>query len=170
MEAFLLMTDLYDRWIIRGEEPPSVDRPASRERAEREGRSFIFSKRQEKLLDLLLLAGFDGLTWKEAGEALGMHHGQISGALSTLHARGNVFAMKKQRGKCHIYLHQAFREHYREEDVFDSPAKTKARRDREIAEAAEALMVILDRSTPMLTSEQFDALERLRKVIEENER
>lgn len=57
----------------------------SRARAEGEDASGATTYRQARILDHLDIVGPVGLTAKELGTRLGVHHGQASGALSSLH-------------------------------------------------------------------------------------
>ena len=86
--------------------------PTSQERAMREASSGALSRRQQAVLAYLEGCGQIGATWQEAGEQLGLHHGQISGALSNLHRAGLVFQVLTKRNKCLPYVHSRFREHF----------------------------------------------------------
>ena len=101
-----------------------VQRPASKARAIEESKDGTRSARHKKVLKHLDLYGRNGATWKELGERLGLHHGQISGALSNMHKNGEVFALVKQRDRCHPYVHAKFREAFAPEERFDEPVKT----------------------------------------------
>lgn len=104
---------------------------ASRERAVEEARTGVFTKRARQILDLLERHP-EGLTWKELGTALGLHHGQISGALSNLHRREMVFMVAKQRDKCHPYCHVKFRDRWGLLDRIDHPSTSAANVARRI--------------------------------------
>lgn len=94
---------------------------ASRERAVEEARTGVFTRRARQILDLL--EGHpEGMTWKELGSALHLHHGQISGALSNLHRREMVFMIAKQRDKCHPYCHVKFRDRFGFLERIDHPS------------------------------------------------
>ena len=80
-----LVTDQLDLFTYYGQTGGFVARPASVDRAMREIATGKLSERQAQILDLLDDAGFCGLTWQGCGDLLGLHHGQISGALSNLH-------------------------------------------------------------------------------------
>ena len=101
-----------------------VNRPASKARAHNEARDGTRNSRHKKILKYLDLYGRAGATWKELGERLGLHHGQISGALSNMHKNGEVFTLVAQRDRCHPYVHAKFREGFAPEERFDEPAKT----------------------------------------------
>ena len=101
-----------------------VNNPASRDRAFRESKSGVRNQRHKKISKYLDVIGDSGATWRELGEILRLHHGQISGALSKMHANGEVFVLKEQRDRCHPYVHVKYRDHYAVEDRFDEPVKT----------------------------------------------
>lgn len=118
-----------------------VNRPASKERAIRESRDGTRSQRHKKILKYLDNWGEGGATWRQMGEHLGLHHGQISGALSKLHQDGEVFALRIQRDRCHPYVHAKFRNLYDEHERFDQPVRT----NRSVrALALERLFVAVD--------------------------
>jgi len=110
---------------------PSVeDSPTSAGRAKREDANGKTSKRQKEILDLLARLGTVGATWKDVADELDLHHGQASGALSTLHGAGLVFALKSTRNNCQPYVHAKFRANYLDAARNDSPVTTKAGRKR----------------------------------------
>jgi hypothetical protein len=110
---------------------PSVeDSPTSAGRAKREDDSGKTSQRQKEILKLLAQMGTVGGTWKEVGDRLGLHHGQSSGALSTLHSAGLVFALKTPRDNCQPYVHAKFRANFSDASRNDKPATTKSGRKR----------------------------------------
>lgn len=83
----------------------------------------------------------EGLTWVELGARFDLHHGQISGALSTLHRLGEVFMLKAKRDRCHPYVHAAHRPIHPPDFRLDAPAKTRATEERE---AREVLLIAVD--------------------------
>ena len=99
--------------------------------AEREARDGTFTVRARRVLDALQSQP-TGMTWRELGSRLGLHHGQISGALSNLHRTGHVFMLTAKRDRCHPYVHVAFRSQFVAEDRIDHPSQTKAGRQKEI--------------------------------------
>lgn len=115
----------------------------SRERATREDRNGITKDRRDHLLQLLYEAGTAGLTWKDAADLTGLHHGQVSGALSKLHENGDVFQLKITRYGCHPYLVAAFKDDFYDYERNDEPVKTKANAKlaayEELARAAREL-------------------------------
>jgi hypothetical protein len=104
----------------------------SRDRAESEASDGTLAVRQQRILDALADAGAAGATWVTVGQALSLHHGQVSGALSNLHQAGLVFMLKKRHNRSHPYVHAKYRDFYQDDEVHDSPKTTKAgqRRDR----------------------------------------
>jgi hypothetical protein len=101
-----------------------VNRPASKQRAKREAQDGTRSQRHKKIAKLLDWSGAEGATWKQLGETLGLHHGQISGALSNMHKNGEVFTLVEQRDRCHPYVHIKYRDCYDPSQRFDEPVKT----------------------------------------------
>lgn len=69
----------------------------SRQRAENEAADGTADARQRNILGLLAEAGPVGMTWKEVSDKTGQHHGQVSGALSSMHKNGLVVALKLDR-------------------------------------------------------------------------
>jgi hypothetical protein len=77
----------------------------SRERQEREDALGITSLRQKGVYALVTRAGTEGMVGSEVEEALAIHHGQASSALSHLHRAGYVIRLKMRRGRQEIYVH-----------------------------------------------------------------
>lgn len=115
----------------------------SRARAQREDANGTTRERRRQLLDLLTEAGTTGATWKELADITGLHHGQVSGALSKLHENGDVFQLKLTRNDCHPYLIAALRDDFYDYERNDEPVKTKKNARvaalEEVAAAAYAL-------------------------------
>jgi len=103
-----------------------VRTPASRERAVREVRTGVLSERLQRIESLLLLRGRQGMTWVEVAQNLGLHHGQASGALSTMHRLGVVFALRAKHHRCHPYVHHSMRDTFAAHERIDAPSQTKA--------------------------------------------
>ena len=93
----------------------------SRERAEGEDAEGVTSERQQTVLALLRGAGFEGMTWREVVQAEPKwHHGQASGALSTLHKTGHIARLaKERRQRCSVYVLPEF--------VLDRPTAEQGR-------------------------------------------
>jgi DNA-binding MarR family transcriptional regulator len=81
---------------------------ASKERAIRNNNDGTTALRQRQVISLLRTNGARGLTWKEAGQALKMHHGTVSGALSVLHRRGHVSRLTERRDRSSVYVCNEF--------------------------------------------------------------
>lgn len=111
---------------------PSVEQSAtSTARAIREDDSGKTSKRQKAILDHLFKVGEHGATWHEIADELNLHHGQASGALSTLHKAGLVFSLiGKARNGCQPYVHRHYAGGFFPTERADSPVTTKAGRRR----------------------------------------
>lgn len=103
-----------------------VERPTSIARAVQEVEDGTLSKRQQAVLQLLDSAGKNGCIWQAVGQQLNLHHGQASGVLSNLHKAGEVFMLRKKVMRCHPYVAKQFRHYYTDEQVFDTPATTRA--------------------------------------------
>ena len=77
----------------------------SRERAVREDGDGTTSERQHAVLALLGARERTGATWKEVAQVEGWHHGQASGALSTLHKVGRIARLAhERRDRCSVYV------------------------------------------------------------------
>jgi len=68
---------------------------ASRERARREDADGTTSYRQRRVRLLIEQAGPRGMTWAEVARELNLHHGQASGALSSLHRAGKIARLEE---------------------------------------------------------------------------
>ncbi len=105
----------------------SVARQASQDREEFERTTGVLSKRAEAVLQALENNGY-GATWKELGQQLNLHHGQISGILSNLHKKGFVFCSRWKRPEfnAHPYFHHKYRNDIPSDERIDFPAQTTA--------------------------------------------
>lgn len=116
---------------------------SSRARAEREASDGTLSRRQQMVLGVLGDLGATGATWKELGERLQMHHGQVSGVLSNLHRAGLVFQIREPRGRCMPYVHADYRLHYDDEVRRDTTATRRTAKPSEVSPVvARALTAI----------------------------
>jgi len=61
-------------------------------------------ERRRQALAVVALEGPHGATWDDVARAYGWHHGQASGALSALHARGALAALADKRGRLTVYV------------------------------------------------------------------
>lgn len=77
---------------------------ASHDRALAEALDGTLSKRQAVIVTMLGNVGPSGMTWLEVAARTGWHHGQASGALSTLHKIGRIARLQDRRDRCHIYV------------------------------------------------------------------
>lgn len=94
----------------------------SRARAEDDKTSGRLSQRQQDVLRALYDQP-EGLIWSEIADALRLHHGQASGALSNLHKAGLVFQLTAPRNKCLPYVHSRFK--YLHDKRRDTPTSNK---------------------------------------------
>jgi hypothetical protein len=67
-------------------------------------RSGINGKNQRPIMEALGFRMAFGATSQELQQALGLGHGQVSGALSTLHKNGHVVMLKETRNKQYVYV------------------------------------------------------------------
>lgn len=138
-----------------------VERLASIARAFAEVESGQLSKRQHDVLRALTDAGSDGATWRVVGAQLNLHHGQVSGALSNLHKGGGVFMLRRTVNRCHPYVAREFRYLYGRDEVWDSPATTRAGVRHNLLEQLLAECI----ATPGLT----DAIKQLIAKVEQHD-
>ena len=156
--------DLIDH-LIRIPAPSVEESPTSTARAIREDRTGTTSKRQKAVLSALKERGTIGLTWKELGWKLDLHHGQSSGVLSSLHREGLVFALKEARGNCQPYVHSSFRHLVEAKDRADSPVQTKSGKKRaRLEELAEAVRLYLHYPTEATHRAMKDAMSAVEAV------
>jgi len=143
---------------------PSVEQSStSTARAIREDSNGTTSKRQRQVLEAVIRAGEQGLTWRELADTLGLHHGQASGALSGLHRAGMVFALRTPRHNCQPYVHGSLRHRFDDAERADSPVTTKAgRRRANLEQLADAVRLYLHYPTD-------SNLARMRKAMSDVE-
>jgi len=126
------MSEQLEIWTAYNDTEGYVERPASRERAIREAQNGTAGDRQQAILRLLDAAGPQGMTWKDLGDELGLHHGKISGSLSNMHLGGLVFMLRKTKDRCHPYVHPNYKDNWSAEERYDEPARTRAGKEREL--------------------------------------
>lgn len=80
----------------------------SEERARAEDADGRTSRRQARVLAHLEASAERGATWFEVADALRIHHGQASGALSGLHRTKRIARLDEKRGRCAVYVLPAF--------------------------------------------------------------
>jgi len=119
-----------------------VPMQASRERAHREVHDGSLSKRLDGVMTLLDERGIIGATWQEVATHLGLHHGQASGSLSSLHRMGLVFSLREKRNNCHPYVHGRLRHMFTTAQRHDSPSTTKAGMRRALLDELHTTCVI----------------------------
>lgn len=80
-----------------------IREPSARHTTSRKRRG-INGETQKPILDLLASMKWIGCTSGELQVALRRGHGQISGALSTLHKHGHVAMLSLRRDRQHVYV------------------------------------------------------------------
>ena len=103
----------------------------SRARALNEDANGTASRRRLDILELLRVAGPAGMTWQEIATATGLHHGQVSGALSVMHKDRQVAALRIKRNRCHPYIHAQWAQEHPRDMVILEPAQTYAGRKQQ---------------------------------------
>ena len=109
----------------------------SHARAIREDLAGTTTKRRKQISDIVRAEFTQGMTWAELADATGLHHGQVSGALSKLHEMGRLFQRRDTRNGCHPYVHADFRGQFDDNEVNDEPVKTRSTVLREAYEDLE---------------------------------
>ena len=169
MAGYISREELGGLFAYADQTTGSVDRPASRDRAQREANDGTAADRALQILNILTHEP-RGLTWGEVADRLGLHHGQASGALSNLHKTGRVFMLRTKRGKAHPYCHAHFRDAYPEAERFDTPAQTHAGKTRELERTIIALEEEMHEAAEDLRFEEAarlrDELRELRRDLE----
>lgn len=147
---------------------------ASRDRAHREAGDGTASARQTTILRRLQIRGERGATWNELAAALDLHHGQVTGSLSSLHKDGQISRLTERRGRSSIYVLPEF-----EDGRKTAPQGRRTAPERDlrpiIQEAIEEYM--LDGfdgycrqrdipSTTWITEGDLDTLDLADKIIE----
>ena len=82
-----------------------------------------------------------GMTVKEYVRLSGRHHGQVSGAFSTLHERGDLARLKERRDRYEVYV---LPEHVDGRDTREHRAVAKRRAREELVAQIEATEDVLD--------------------------
>ena len=162
------MSEQLDLFTYYGDTGGYVNRPASVARALADIASGKLSQRQDDLLRLLDSAGAKGLTWRACGSALGLHHGQVSGALSNLHGCGMVFALKETRDKSHPYVHIKYRDEWEAGERYDEPVRTRNSRDRELQ--AQLLDEVREAMRLGWSAEAISTIEQVVGIMDDYER
>lgn len=89
--------------------------------------------KQDAVLAQMRFLSYYGITWKELGEHLQVHHGTASGILSKLHDEGKVVRLKEKRRNNSVYVHPGY------EDGRETVARSK-----NVDEAALRAQIISD--------------------------
>lgn len=141
----------------------AVSQPASTERAQREASTGVAKARAQAVLNLLH-RNESGLTYQEVGASMNLHHGQSSGALSTLHKAGLVFMTLERRNKCQVYVHVLYRHNYQDHERIDEPAQTKAGKRKE---ELEQLLVLIETGIRMGRVQDSEIIKQVNKLRSE---
>lgn len=113
----------------------------SKDRAIDEMKSGVASERLDKVLCIVESAGPDGIIWKDIATRLGMHHGQVSSALSVLH-RSELVAMRtNKKDRCHPYVATRYVDQIGQTNVVTKPKKTITRLKAEAGEELAELII-----------------------------
>jgi hypothetical protein len=80
----------------------------SEQRARDDDRKGVTGFRQRRVRDFVYDHGIFGATWHEVSDALGMHHGSASAALSNLHRGGHLVRLNISRYRSRVYVHPDF--------------------------------------------------------------
>lgn len=109
-----------------------ADHSASRERAIREHQDGTFKTRVEEIIDFAYRQGTIGITFKDVDNELFTHHGESSGALSTLHQKGKLYRLTKYRKpdqpRCSVYIHPEYAGAFSDSEIMTKPAESKMQR------------------------------------------
>lgn len=148
---------------------PAVQVPASLTRAERLRQSGAWTQWGKVILTILERRGVEGATWQELGRTLNLHHGQISGRLSTLHDMGEIFSLAKTRDGSHPYVHAMYRDEIAPEHRRDRPAKTKAKKLADVLAEIKAAAAEVRNSENAHHLKWDTAVQNLLAIIEDAE-
>ena len=139
----------------------------SRARAINEDLAGTTTKRRKQISDIVRAEFTQGMTWAELADATGLHHGQVSGALSKLHEMGRLFQRRDTRNGCHPYVHADFRGQFDDNEVNDEPVKTRSTVLREAYEQLETAAHNLCYGQASNAAAKWDALRTALKKLEE---
>jgi hypothetical protein len=139
----------------------------SRARAVREDLAGTTTKRRQEITELVRGRYLHGMTWTEISSVTGLHHGQVSGALSKLHEMGRLFQIREVRNGCHPYAHVEFRDQFEDHEVNDEPVKTRANAIREQYEALEKAAYDLCYGQSLGAAQKWDTLRDVLKTLKE---
>ena len=125
------------------------------------------TKRRKQISDIVRAEFTQGMTWAELANATGLHHGQVSGALSKLHEMGRLFQRRDTRNGCHPYVHADFRGQFDDNEVNDEPVKTRSTVLREAYEDLETAAWNLLYSQAGGSAEKWNHLRNAVKQLEQ---
>lgn len=100
-----------------------------------------------------------GLTWKELGLMLGLHHGQVSATLSVLHKAGKVFSLRTKVNGSHPYVSKEWVNMHDPSQIILEPSKTLSGKKR------TALQAVLEAAREADLDYNLDTASRLRQAI-----
>lgn len=127
----------------------------SRARATADASSGGAWQRQTIVLEALDRAP-NGMTWKELGDRLNLHHGKISGTLSVLHGAGKIAMLKTKRENCHPYIAMRYAVQFHPSLVIWEPSKTLSRLRREAMEKVVDAARLVSVRADLLTLAELD--------------
>lgn len=110
----------------------------SRARAAIEDADGTTQRLRDQITEWLDSAGPQGLTWSEIGAVTNYHHGQISGALSTMHKHGEIVQLRTIRNRCHPYIHCRYADLYNPNELNYEPVKTRGNAVLDVADELAA--------------------------------
>jgi hypothetical protein len=125
------------------------------------------TKRRKQISDIVRAEFTQGMTWAELADATGLHHGQVSGALSKLHEMGRLFQRRDTRNGCHPYVHADFRGQFDDNEVNDEPVKTRSTVLREAYQDLETAAWNLLYSQAGGSAEKWNHLRNAVKQLEQ---
>ena len=125
------------------------------------------TKRRKQISDIVRAEFTQGMTWAELANATGLHHGQVSGALSKLHEMGRLFQRRDTRNGCHPYVHADFRGQFDDNEVNDEPVKTRSTVLREAYQDLETAAWNLLYSQAGGSAEKWNHLRNAVKQLEQ---
>ena len=139
----------------------------SHARAVNEDLAGTTTKRRKQISDIVRAEFTQGMTWAELANATGLHHGQVSGALSKLHEMGRLFQRRDTRNGCHPYVHADFRGQFDDNEVNDEPVKTRSTVLREAYQDLETAAWNLLYSQAGGSAEKWNHLRNAVKQLEQ---
>jgi len=133
----------------------------SKARAKREDELGITAKRRRQIWKIVRDAGAVGATWAEIADVLGLHHGQVSGALNALHKLGIICQLATTRKECHPYIDGEYMAQYQPHELIVEPKKSgRTKYVEALEELAEAAYNVAYKQS------NGDAYNRLRRAID----